>query len=79
MSPSHDETRSRLPNDRNEYEISPADLPLHCPLPGTTLWNSHPRVYLEVGQTGSAKCSYCGAVYRLAGQDGAADAAAAST
>ncbi len=62
---------SRLPNDRNEYEIGPDDLPLHCPLPGTTLWNSHPRVFIEVSSTGVGKCSYCGAVYRL--KSGAGD------
>ncbi|MEM7082272.1 MAG: zinc-finger domain-containing protein [Pseudomonadota bacterium] len=41
------------------------DLPLHCPLPGTSLWNSHPRVYLPIEKTGTAKCPYCGAVYTL--------------
>ncbi|MEM9056948.1 MAG: zinc-finger domain-containing protein [Pseudomonadota bacterium] len=55
----------RMPNDRNEYEINASDLPLHCPLPGTTLWNSHPRVFIEVGSRGVGKCPYCGAVYRL--------------
>ena len=29
------------------------------------LWNNHPRVYLDVAGTGSAKCPYCGTVYRL--------------
>ena len=29
------------------------------------LWNSHPRVYLDVAQTGQAKCPYCGTVYKL--------------
>jgi uncharacterized Zn-finger protein len=30
------------------------------------LWNSHPRVYLPIEQTGTTKCPYCGAVYTLA-------------
>lgn len=29
------------------------------------LWSSHPKVYLDVAQTGEAKCPYCGTVYRL--------------
>jgi len=30
------------------------------------LWNSHPKVYLDVARTGEGKCPYCGTVYRLA-------------
>ena len=29
------------------------------------LWNTHPRVYLDIAQTGAAKCPYCGTVYKL--------------
>ena len=29
------------------------------------LWSSHPKVYLDVGSHGSAKCPYCGTVYQL--------------
>ena len=38
-----------------------------CPSPkaGMKLWNSHPKVYLDVARTGEAKCPYCGTVYRL--------------
>ena len=38
-----------------------------CPNPKAqmALWNSHPKVYLDVAHTGSAKCSYCGTVYQL--------------
>lgn len=50
-------------NAENTYEVGPADLPLACPMPGMHLWNSHPRVYLAVEATGTAKCPYCGAVY----------------
>ena len=52
-------------NAENRYEITHADLPLSCPMPGMALWNSHPRVYLPVEATGSAKCPYCGALYVL--------------
>jgi uncharacterized Zn-finger protein len=29
------------------------------------VWNNHPKVFLDVGRTGSAKCAYCGTVYAL--------------
>ena len=32
---------------------------------GMSLWNSHPRVYLPIEQSGWAKCGYCGAEYTL--------------
>jgi uncharacterized Zn-finger protein len=40
---------------------------IFCPSPKADmkLWNTHPRVYLDVAQTGSAKCPYCGTVYKL--------------
>ncbi len=53
-------------NAENRYTVTRADLPLSCPMPGMTLWNSHPKVYLPVEATGSAKCPYCGAQYTLA-------------
>jgi uncharacterized Zn-finger protein len=38
-----------------------------CPTPvaGMKLWNTHPRVYLDVAATGEGKCPYCGTVYKL--------------
>ena len=29
------------------------------------LWNSHPKVYLDVASTREAKCPYCGTEYKL--------------
>jgi len=55
------------PNAQNRYEVSADDLPLACPMPAMALWNSHPRVYLPVEASGSAKCPYCGAIYVLQG------------
>ena len=54
-----------LPNARKQYEVRRADLPVPCPVPGTTLWNSHPRVYIPVHETGRATCPYCSAVFVL--------------
>jgi uncharacterized Zn-finger protein len=38
-----------------------------CPNPKANmqLWNSHPRVFLDVARTGHAMCPYCGTEYRL--------------
>lgn len=53
-------------NAAQRYQITSADLPLHCPMDNMSLWNSHPRVYLPIKeQGGEAKCPYCGAVYEL--------------
>ncbi len=52
-------------NAENRYEVTRNDLPLCCPMPGMSLWNSHPKVYLPIEETGTAKCPYCGAVYVL--------------
>ena len=55
----------KTPNDQRSYEITNADLPLHCPLPEMSLWNSHPRVYLPINKTAKATCPYCGTEYTL--------------
>ena len=40
---------------------------VYCPNPkaGMKLWNSHPKVYLDVAHPGEAKCPYGGTVDRL--------------
>ncbi len=38
-------------------KVTRADLPLHCPLPSMYLWNSHPKVYLPIEETGEATVS----------------------
>lgn len=53
------------PNAQRTYQIDRKDLPLHCPLPEMSLWNSHPRVYLPIAETGKSKCPYCGAEFAL--------------
>lgn len=50
---------------QEEYEVLRQDLPLSCPTPQQKLWNSHPRVYLPIEETGTAVCPYCSARYRL--------------
>ena len=40
---------------------------IFCPSPKADmkLWNTHPRIYLDVATSGAAKCAYCGTVYKL--------------
>ena len=52
-------------NTATRYEVTRADLPLSCPMPAMSLWNSHPKVYLPLEAEGESACPYCGAVYVL--------------
>ena len=52
-------------NAQNRYGVRLSDLPLSCPMPGMYLWNSHPKVFIPVEETGEAKCPYCGAQYHM--------------
>jgi uncharacterized Zn-finger protein len=52
-------------NAERIYRVTRDDLPLSCPTPDMSLWNSHPRVYLPIEKTGRASCPYCGAEYVL--------------
>lgn len=60
-----DNSRMAQANAARRYEVTRADLPLSCPMPDMKLWNSHPRVYLSIEKTGSAKCPYCSADFIL--------------
>lgn len=53
------------PNAENHYEVTSADLPLACPMPGMQLWNSHPRVYLPIRPGEKVMCPYCSATFEL--------------
>jgi uncharacterized Zn-finger protein len=54
-------------NKQRRIEITMEDLPLHCPTLSMRLWNSHPRVFLPIENTGEALCPYCGTLYTLKG------------
>jgi uncharacterized Zn-finger protein len=57
---------------QSKVELQAEDLNGHggvfCPNPkaGMDLWSGHPKVFLDVAKTGSAKCPYCGTEYALA-------------
>lgn len=56
------------PNAKTAVEVKLSDLPVHCPVEGSSLWNSHPRVYIPVQENGGeARCPYCGAMFKLLG------------
>ena len=52
-------------NAQRTYYVSKDDLPLCCPTNEMLLWNSHPRVYLPVEETGAEICPYCGTQFIL--------------
>ena len=54
-----------LANAAKEYKVTHKDLPLCCPMPHMTVWNSHPRVYIPIEKTGEGMCYYCGAHFIL--------------
>lgn len=55
------------PNRVRQQKINADSLPLHCPLPGASLWDSHPRVFLPIEDApdGRIRCPYCGTLYIL--------------
>jgi uncharacterized Zn-finger protein len=57
--------KPRPANAENRYEVRRAELPVSCPLTSMALWNSHPRVFLPLEETGKARCPYCGAEFVL--------------
>ncbi len=58
-------TNEMQANAKNRYEITENDLPLHCPMPGMGLWNSHPKVYIPITAGKESRCPYCGALYSI--------------
>jgi len=57
----------KTPNTQQRVELTRADLPIHCPQPGSSVWNSHPRVFLEIESAPEQRiiCPYCGTEYQL--------------
>jgi len=54
------------PNAKTAVEVKAGDLPVHCPMEGSSLWNSHPMVYIPVAENGGeARCPYCGTIFKI--------------
>ena len=61
-----DQNAYSTPNAKSAVEVKPDDLPIHCPMPGSSLWNSHPQVYIPVEENGGeGKCPYCGTIFKI--------------
>ena len=58
-------------NKASNVELLASDLNsqggIYCPNPKADMkiWNSHPKVYLDIAHGGEAKCPYCSTVYTL--------------
>jgi len=52
-------------NKSDVTEVEKGQLPLSCPMPGQSLWNQHPKVYLPIKPNQEVTCPYCGSKYRL--------------
>jgi uncharacterized Zn-finger protein len=65
------EPRSETPFEasccaQRRYEVTWADMPVHCPTDEMSLWNAHPRVYIPLKEIGDeGRCPYCSALYVL--------------
>ena len=53
------------PHAARRIEVGRDQLPLHCPMPTMSLWNSHPRIYIDLSTSGHATCPYGGTEYVL--------------
>ncbi|MBL7004260.1 MAG: zinc-finger domain-containing protein [Gammaproteobacteria bacterium] len=54
------------PNAKKAIEVKSINTPIHCPTEGSSLWNSHPQVYIPVVENGgTAICPYCGTTYKI--------------
>lgn len=54
-----------LNTQKTTIKVSQDSLPACCPPKDQEHWNQHPRVYLEMSQTGEADCPYCGNHFKL--------------
>ena len=61
-----DQQAYSTPNAKTAVEVKLNDLPIHCPTSDSSLWDSHPRVYIPVEENGGeARCPYCGTMFKL--------------
>lgn len=54
-----------LESKNTVIEVLAKDLPIYCPTKEVALWSSHPRVFLDIPETGEVACPYCGTKFRL--------------
>ena len=49
-------------------EVTANDLPLTCPRPQDSHWDSHPKVSIAFKHGNEERCPYCGTVYKFKGE-----------
>lgn len=59
------ESKPTTSSTERRYEVEKKDLPLSCPSVQDESWDAHPRVFLDIEETGEVLCPYCGAHYVL--------------
>jgi len=52
-------------SEKQIVKVSKGSLPVSCPQKGTPAWDMHPRVYIELTDSKSSSCPYCGAEYQI--------------
>ena len=67
-----------MSDKKDVVEVLASDLQgpgvVFCPNPKMTLWNQHPKVYIDLSHGGEGKCPYCGTVVTLSAHDWALSA-----
>ncbi len=61
-----DQKNYATPNAKKAIQVTTQDLPIHCPIEGSSQWDSHPKVYIPVEENGgTAVCPYCSTTYKI--------------
>lgn len=55
-------SQEKVTQKKGAYQV-PRNQDLTCPMPGSSQWNWHPKIYLPIEKTGHIKCPYCGTEY----------------
>jgi uncharacterized Zn-finger protein len=51
------------PNHKTQSKVQSQPGTITCPNENTSKWNSHPRIYLQFGNSKKVTCPYCGTQY----------------
>jgi len=66
MSTKQNNQSKKEANANRLYKVSKKDLPICCPMPDMDIWNSHPKVYIPLGDDNKEDmCPYCSAKFEL--------------
>ena len=58
------------PPRADKVVVTARDLPLYCPPKSAPLWSQHPRVFLDIEDSGEILCPYCSTCYVFEGPKG---------